>query len=288
MADRRRQWRSLATLALVGAALPATTGAQDAAPDSAGRNSPPSRGPWLERRDLYVLAGLAATTVALLPHDRQLTLQLRHPRRQASTGWRSAMRTADVYGTPIAYATGPLLLAVGSVAGSERAVDVGAHITEAYALATVTSLVVKGIAGRGRPYWPTWDSASDFRLGRGFPRREQYSSFPSGHSAGAFAFATAISTEAAHWWPRHARLVSVVAYGAAAADGVSRVYRDTHWPSDVAAGALVGTVSGLLVARRAHPTQPRHADGGPRLPGQLLVQPDPAAGGWRVGWTAAF
>ena len=29
-------------------------------------------------------------------------------------------------------------------------------------------------------------------------------------------------------------------------DGVSRVYRDTHWPSDVAAGALIGIIFALL------------------------------------------
>ena len=47
-------------------------------------------------------------------------------------------------------------------------------------------------------------------------------------------------------------LVGALAYSGAFLDGVSRVYRDTHWPSDVAAGALVGTISGLVVTRHQH------------------------------------
>jgi len=158
----------------------------------------------------------------------------------------------DWYGAPGARAVGPLLAVAGSVARNPTMSDVGIHVSESYATAAVAVLIVKGIAGRARPQTVNSETAYDFKLGRGFPHRAPYSSFPSGHATGSFAFASSITVEAARHWPRHAKLVGALAYGGAFLDGVSRVYRDMHWPSDVAAGALIGTVSGILVTRRQH------------------------------------
>jgi len=38
-------------------------------------------------------------------------------------------------------------------------------------------------------------------------------------------------------------------YGGASAAGLQRVYSDRHWASDVFAGAVLGTVTGLSVVR---------------------------------------
>jgi undecaprenyl-diphosphatase len=69
-------------------------------------------------------------------------------------------------------------------------------------------------------------------------------SFPSGHSASAFAFATG----AAAAWPATAPVLvpaaGVVAY--------SRVHTGVHYPSDVLVGASIGVGSGLLAARVVH------------------------------------
>ncbi|MRG92442.1 phosphatase PAP2 family protein [Polyangium spumosum] len=66
-------------------------------------------------------------------------------------------------------------------------------------------------------------------------------SFPSGHAAGSFAFAAFVASA----WPRFA----VPAFVFAALVAWSRCFLGVHYPSDILAGALVGTSIGLLVAR---------------------------------------
>lgn len=66
-------------------------------------------------------------------------------------------------------------------------------------------------------------------------------SFPSGHSASAFAFATATSGELPILAPVLVPLASAVSY--------SRVHTGVHYPSDVTAGAVIGIASGLLAKR---------------------------------------
>jgi undecaprenyl-diphosphatase len=75
-------------------------------------------------------------------------------------------------------------------------------------------------------------------------------SFPSGHAAGAFAFAGFVAglALARDRTPRRLALASgatALAIGIAA----SRVYLGCHFPGDVIGGALLGTGMGLAGAR---------------------------------------
>lgn len=65
-------------------------------------------------------------------------------------------------------------------------------------------------------------------------------SFPSGHSASAFAFAAGACGEMPALAPLLVPLAAAVAY--------SRVYTGVHYPSDVAAGAAIGIGSAAVVA----------------------------------------
>jgi membrane-associated phospholipid phosphatase len=68
-------------------------------------------------------------------------------------------------------------------------------------------------------------------------------SFPSGHATQAFAVASVI---AAHY---DALWIKAGAYGVASVVGFARLYHDSHFLSDVVAGAAIGTVVGHTVVR---------------------------------------
>jgi undecaprenyl-diphosphatase len=68
-------------------------------------------------------------------------------------------------------------------------------------------------------------------------------SFPSGHAAGAFAVAAFVTFEiAVH------PLAKVALFVVAAGIALSRVALGVHFPSDVLAGALLGTVAALILS----------------------------------------
>jgi membrane-associated phospholipid phosphatase len=98
--------------------------------------------------------------------------------------------------------------------------------------ATVANGPAKLLIGRRRP--ATGTQATLIRMPRS-------TSFPSGHSASAFGFATGASAEEPALTPVLLSLAAAVSY--------SRVHTGVHYPSDVAAGALIGVGSGLLAGR---------------------------------------
>ena len=85
------------------------------------------------------------------------------------------------------------------------------------------------------------------RAGPGRPSRADAAStsFPSGHSAAAFAFATGVG----HVLPPAA----IPLRGLAALVAYSRVHTGVHYPGDVVAGALIGTALAQLTDACARP-----------------------------------
>jgi membrane-associated phospholipid phosphatase len=269
---------ALLPLALTVGATSRPLGAQDA--DSAAQKPVPPVG----RHMLRITVALGATTAALLPMDRALTRAFRAPGPQNSRILHNTALVFDAWGAPGSQVAGPALFLAGRIGRSPSLTDVGMHVTEAYAAAAISVLSIKAVAGRARPFTVEDARPYDFKLGRGFPHRGPFSSFPSGHTTGSFAFASALTSEAGQWWPRRQRLIGTLAYGAAVLDGVSRVYRDGHWASDVAAGALVGTLNGLMVSRYQHAHPDNRIDA---LARRVLFVPSPD-GRLNMGFSTRF
>jgi undecaprenyl-diphosphatase len=96
--------------------------------------------------------------------------------------------------------------------------------------------LTKWIVGRGRPFVGGKANAFNFDP---FAGTEAYASFPSSHAVAAFALAFAVSA----LWPR-ARAAMIV-YAVVIA--LSRLVLLAHHPSDVVAGALIGTIGAMAV-----------------------------------------
>jgi membrane-associated phospholipid phosphatase len=94
--------------------------------------------------------------------------------------------------------------------------------------------LVKFLVGRTRP---------ELWLGPFHHARAAASSFPSGHTVGAFALAGVLL------WFARAPLLRLAAVAAAIAVGLARVLAFRHWTSDVVASALAGLLIAAIVAR---------------------------------------
>ena len=129
--------------------------------------------------------------------------------------------------------TAATLLAVTGGRRGRRAAAYG--LASIGVTATVANLVVKPLARRERPE----RAAHDVPIARHVDMPATRS-FPSGHMAAASAFATGVG----HVMPAAA----VPLHGLAAVVGYSRIHTGVHFPSDVVAGALLGTVLAQLTS----------------------------------------
>ena len=112
----------------------------------------------------------------------------------------------------------------------------GRMIIEAQAFAGVTTIVLRYIAARSRPY--SGDGPWHYN---GFTWNNEIQSFPSGHTTVAFALSTVLAERIDNIWAR------IALYGFASLTAFSRVYNNQHWFSDVLVGAAIGIGSGLHV-----------------------------------------
>lgn len=125
----------------------------------------------------------------------------------------------------------------GLAAGNRRLVRTGVRMLIAHQLATTAKDFVKDRVDRTRP-----NSAKDkkqAKVRRGDRTAKEHTSFPSGHSAGAVAVAQAFAREFPDYRTPALAAAGIVAFG--------QVPKRAHYPTDVAAGALIGAGSEVLV-----------------------------------------
>jgi len=168
----------------------------------------------LRRLDAAVYAAVATTPTPALDH-----------------ALRRLSRAADYSRLSVASAT--LLAAFGGRDGRRAAV---AGLASIGVTSTVVNALIKPLGRRRRP-----DRAGEeVPFARHVPMPSS-SSFPSGHTAAAFAFATGVGREL----PQAAAPLRLLA----AAVGYSRVHTGVHYPGDVVAGALLGAMLAQATTR---------------------------------------
>jgi membrane-associated phospholipid phosphatase len=206
--------------------------------------------PLFTRRDLYAAGAFAAATVISIPFDRRAAERLQNPNAQANRFFHHQATNVRLIAQPGSLVIGGALYGVGRLTHNARMADLGLHGTEAIAVGLGTVTVLKSLAGRARPY-VNLDKPDDFNFGKGLTH-EDYRSFPSGHTVMAFSAAAAVTSETTRWWPKSRWYVGSVMYGGATLVGLSRMYNNKHWMSDVLVGSAIGTFSGLKIVRYHH------------------------------------
>lgn len=187
---------------------------------------------------LSAVAGIADETVRdMVPEGKSTTAK--HWAREIS----SKSRPYNIPGI----ITVAMWLA-GSVWGKRRLRLAAVAAVLSFTIAGLSVDVLKFAAGRARP-----------EIGGGWQplsTAEEFQSFPSAHTAVAFATAVAV----AEVYPA----TGVALVGGAAATGWSRIYLLHHYLSDVVAGAYIGAMAGIILgaAARAAGKEPPPSPGG--------------------------
>ena len=131
-----------------------------------------------------------------------------------------------VVGIPVAAGT------VGLIKKDDRLFRNACVTLAAVAINSCVTEVLKYSINRDRPFKTYLDITK--KSAGGSP------SFPSGHTSGAFALATSLSLSCPKWY------IIVPSYAWAGTVGFSRMDLGVHYPSDVLAGAIIGTGSAWL------------------------------------------
>jgi membrane-associated phospholipid phosphatase len=195
-----------------------------------------------------------------------------------------AVAASDV--ASAASAVYPMLLAFASQPSGERTSGTlrrSVIFLEAYLFATAATRWIKGSLDRPRPYTylataeRPGDSAYDVT------DEEAFESLPSGHASTSFCGAALALTDHLLTRPHAGTAERLgISFAGGLLAGVTstlRVRAGKHFPSDVLAGGVIGTTSGVLVPLAHHYV----AAGGLRAPGPSRRAWLEAAGGLCVG-----
>ena len=172
-----------------------------------------------------VTAGLIFADPHAMPYFRTHAKNL----DKLNDGFDPLITTSEVILVPAS------LMVAGYIRHDQRTVSSALLCAQAYGDSAIVDLALKAVTRRERPtdVPPGGDFHNTFFNGGKSPFRG--SSFPSGHSTGAFSVATVVAIR----YQRH-KWVPWAAYTLATAVSLSRITTAAHFPSDVFLGAALG------------------------------------------------
>lgn len=180
--------------------------------------------------------GIAAGFVSLLPliSFQDEALGRNAPRLRGDLG-SPLLGIANELGHPrMQWAAGGLFLATLATRDT-RLQDAAFTSFEATVYATLLTNVTKGAFGRVRPYRDRGPFA--------FEPFSDHKSFPSGHTALAFALVTP-------WVVYYPSPWTYGLFAVSAGTALARLSMERHWGTDVLVGAALGTLTGYWLAKR--------------------------------------
>lgn len=118
------------------------------------------------------------------------------------------------------------LLAGGIIADDKRMRQNALYVASSSAVNVLFTMLIKKVVKRPRPFLANVKIKAVYQ--------PSHYSFPSGHTSTSFTTATALSQAYPKWY------VIVPSYLWAGSVGYSRLYLGVHYPTDVAAGAILG------------------------------------------------
>jgi undecaprenyl-diphosphatase len=127
------------------------------------------------------------------------------------------------------------IMVAGGLTGDKDLMKKGLYIGETVVVNALVTELLKRAATRDRPS-TTWDGVI-----KAYKPGNDGKSLPSGHTSAAFSLAMSTSLEFKKWY------ITVPCFAYATSIGYSRMYLGAHYPSDVLAGAVVGSGTAILM-----------------------------------------
>lgn len=182
------------------------------------------------RRSTIIIIGYFFFTLSASAQNVDMDLLNKiNPQNPTATFW---INTSNLT-YPIAAISTATVLSVGYINKNKQLQNKGFKLVGSLAINAIVTYSVKKIINRDRPFEKYPTIIHPYEIKNGY-------SLPSGHTSVAFATATSLAISCKKWY------VVVPAFTWAASVGYSRLYLGLHYPSDVLAGAVIGTGSALL------------------------------------------
>lgn len=183
---------------------------------------------WMKTGALVLATGLA---FSLDPKIKEEVSYQHTPALDNATGF------GEKYGS-ISYAgifAGGMYI-TGKIIGDKSIATTGRMLTESVLYSGLAVSLLKYTVGRSRPY-TNEGPATMFT----YSFQEANVSFPSGHTATAFAVSTVLANRIDN------PIATIALYGLAGFTGYQRIYDNKHWFSDVFVGAAIGYFIGSSI-----------------------------------------
>jgi len=271
MHRRRRQW--IGPLCILATLAPFARGQRafaQRAPDDTTKT-------FFVKRDLVWSAAALAGTAIISVFDKRIAHWTQTPAVQGSSSRHRFVNDLTKVNETTLTGAAILSYGIGRLIHDSTVADVSLHTAESTILTSAISQAIRGPVGRERPSISP-DNQYKFQFGRGFTHFNNRS-FPSLHSAIGFAGATAVSAEIHERNPNASAWVTPVAYTIAMIPGLTRMYLNQHWASDVVSGAFIGSLIGNRVVHYTHTHKPSKLD---RVLLGSTIMPD-GHGGFAIG-----